>query len=141
MWKSAMSPDAQPATSPPDEARREADILHRLLDHWFGPTAHGWRWYKRSAFTLAGSATFFLMWSVHIVGSTGVASVPELRATAFLFFIVVGVLGSIWFAGITAWKDLSYGPVRLYLSGFLLPYLVWSPIVFMLNRELPRFAQ
>ena len=136
-----MLSDAQSAISPPDESRREAKILHRLLDHWFGPTAHEWSWYRRFAFALTGSTTFFVAWSVHIVGSTGVLSVPDLSAAAFLFFTVVGVLGAIWFAALTVWKDLSYGPVRLYLSGFLLLYLVWGLVVFMLSRELPGFGQ
>ena len=136
-----MPSEAQSATSHPDKAKREGEILDRLLDHWFGPTAHEWGWRRRFVFALAGSATFFLTWSVHIVGSTGVASVPDLSSATYLIITVVGVLGAVWFAGLTAWKDLSYGPVRLYFSGFLLPYLIWSLVVFMLNRELPVFAQ
>lgn len=136
-----MSSNSQPATSCPSRSRRAAEILHRMLDHWFGPTAQKWRWYKRFPFALAGSATFFLAWPVHILSWTGILSVPDLRTATFLFFVLVGVLGATWFAGITAWKDLSYGPVRLYLSGFLLPYFVWSLIAFMLTRKLPEFAQ
>ena len=141
MRKSEMSSEAQSATAPPDKATRESEILRRLIDHWFGPRAYGWGVYRRLVFALAGGATFFLAWSVHIVGSTGVALVPDLFAATLLIMTVVGVLGAVWFAGLTAWKDLNYGPVRLYLSGFLLPYLVWSLVVFMLNRELPGLAQ
>ena len=135
-----MSSDAQSATSRPDKVGQNVEILRRILDHWFGPTAHEWPWYRRFVFALAGSATFVLAWSVHVVGSTGLASVPDLAAT-FPIIAVVGVLGAVWFAGLVAWKNLNYGPIRLYLGGFLLPYLVWSLVVFMLQRELPGFAQ
>lgn len=136
-----MSSNAQSGTSCSDGAGGVAKVFNRVLDHWFGPTACEWHWSRRFAFTLAGSITFFLAWSVHIYGVTGVASVPDLRIAATLFLVVSTAVGATWFAGLTAWKDLSYGPVRLYLSGFLLPYLVWSLIVIMFNRELPELAK
>lgn len=90
---------------------------------------------------MAGCATFFLAWAVHIVSGTGIATVPTFREAVFLFFVPICALGTIGFAGLVAWKDLSYGPIRLYLGGFLLPYIVWSLIVVMLGRDLPEFVQ
>lgn len=95
-----MSSDIQLGTSLFDETKQETDILHRFLDHWFAPTAHDWPWYRRLVFTLAGSSTFFLAWILHIFSSTGVASAPDVSADFLLFFPVVGLLGTIWFAGL-----------------------------------------
>ena len=53
------------------------------------------------------------------VGRTGV------RVEMFCNWRVYFVAFSAWFAWLVCWKDLKYGPVRLYLSGFFLPYFVW----------------
>ena len=34
-----------------------------------------------------------------------------------------------FFAWLTSWGQHDLGPVRLYLGGFLLPYLVWGLII------------
>ena len=49
----------------------------------------------------------------------------------FLFTMI-----SMWFAWLVSWQDMQYGPIRLYPSGFLLPYFVW-----FLAVKLPVFEQ
>ena len=115
-----------------------SDLVHRVVDHWFAPKAKDWTW-ERFAFTLAGSFTFFLFWTAHIVGSTAGFDSLEFNWVAVIF-LGLSIVGSLWFAGITAWKDLSYGPVRLFLSGFLLPYFVWTLVTFMFARPIPDFV-
>ena len=114
-------------------------LAHRIVDHWFSPRARGWTWSRRFFFTLSGSITFFLFWTAYVVGSTeGFDSLEWNLVIAT--FLGVSVVGSPWFAGITAWKDLNYGPVRLFLSGFLLPYLVWTLVAIMNSRPFPDFS-
>ncbi len=134
-----MAPPTNPALPDSPTPPGFNDILGRILDHWFGPTAHQWHWSRRFIFTLAGSATFFFFWFLYVApyAFTSGTYDPE----ALLFFLLVFALpGALWFAGIVAWKDLSYGPVRLYLTGFLLPYFVWNLIIFMLNRTRPELG-
>ena len=91
------------------------------------------------SFTLAGSFTFFLFWTAYVVGSTeGLDSIEFNLVVAI--FLGLSIVGSPWFAGITAWKDSRYGPVRLFLSGFLLPYFVWTLVAVMYARPIPEFV-
>lgn len=113
-----------------------SDLAHRIVDHWFAPRAKGWTWRRRFSFTFAGSITFFLFWTIYVVGYTqGFDSLEFNLLTAI--FLVLSIVGAPWFAGITAWKDSSYGPVRLFLSGFLLPYFVWTLVAIMNARPIP----
>ena len=40
--------------------------------------------------------------------------------------IVLGI--ATWFAFLNSRENMRFGLIRLYLAGFLLPYLVWTPI-------------
>ena len=111
-------------------------LAHRIIDHWFAPRAKGWHWFKRGSFTFAGGMTFFVFWSAYIVGATEGLKSPDIESVSWSF-LGISVVGSLWFAGLTAWKDLSYGPARLFLSGFLLPYLVWTLVAIMYGRQFP----
>ena len=100
------------------------------------PRAAGWKGPRRFLFTLAGSITFFLFWTAYVIGSTkGFYSLEFNLVTAT--FLGLSFVGPLWFAGITAWKVQSYGPVRLFLSGFLLPYLLWTLVAIMFARPVP----
>lgn len=116
-----------------------SDLAHRVVAHWFGPMVKIWAWYKRFCFTLVGSITFFLFWTAYVAGS-GVFDSPEEFNLVTVIFLVISIVGPLWFAGITAWKNLSYGPVRLFLSGFLLPYFVWTLVAIMYARPIPDFV-
>ncbi len=128
-----MPADSDIATTAPAKPPSFADVLLRIIDHWFGPKADKWHWFRRFVFAFSGSATFFLTWFVYIDIVGGFSSTPD-KYPERILIVIISVLFALWFAGITAWKDLSYGPIRLYLSGFLLPYLVWTLIQFMMLR-------
>ena len=111
-------------------------LIHRIVDHWFAPRAKTWSWWKRCLFTFSGGITFFVFWSAYIVGATEGFASSDIELVS-LTFLGVSAIGSCWFASLTAWKDLSYGPVRLFLSGFMLPYFVWTLIAIMYERPFP----
>ena len=103
-----------------------SDLIQRLTNQWFGPTAEGWSRTKRFAYAFVGSLTFFLGWLIAIATPDVKKLIldPLYQATILsthLYFVVLCA----WFAWLVCWKDLKYGPVRLYLSGFFLPYIVW----------------
>ena len=110
-------------------------LAHRIVEHWFTPRTKGWRW-KRIFFTLSGCITFFLFWTGYIVGATGGFGSPDIEFLS-LSFLTISITGALWFTGLSAWKDLNYGPVRLFLSGFLLPYFVWTLVAIMYARPFP----
>lgn len=134
-----MAPSSGPPNSGPPTPTSFSDVLLRIMDHWFAPTAHDWHWTRRLAFTAAGSATFFFAWFIFLA-PYGVILQQQQRETFYLVILGFAVPGTLWFAGLTAWKDLNYGPARLYLSGFLLPYFVWTLISFMLTRTRPELG-
>ena len=134
-----MPADSDIANTATPKPSSLAAVFLRIIDHWFGPTADKWHWSLRFAFTFAGSATFFFAWFVYI-GPYAFQGTPDKALDFYLFIGVIAIPGAIWFAGITAWKDLSYGPVRLYISGFLLPYFVWTLISFMVSRPRLEFG-
>ena len=138
----SLNPASVPATSASPRAQKWttfAEVARRILDHWFAPTAKRWGRLKRFSFTFVGSVTFFLAWGVYVSFVLGTPTTPDLSDVNVLLGLV-GVPGSIWFAGLTAWKDFGYGPIRLYLSGFLLPYFIWTLIALMLARPTPEIA-
>ena len=42
--------------------------------------------------------------------------------------LIMSLIFSAWFAGLISWKSNRYGPIRLYLSAFLLSTFVYSII-------------
>ena len=94
------------------------------------PRVEGWNFWQRFGCAFPGALTFFAAFHAfelldHI---KALAFDKELRA-AVESSILWGIGGaSVWFAWLVALKDNGYGPVRLYLAGFLLPTLVWSII-------------
>ena len=131
-----MTPTRDSSPEPPPPSSETSSLFHRVLDHWFAPTANEWPWWRRFIFTFLGSATFILTWLLYVLAADTKDS-PDASQAVTLFMTAVALPYTLFFAGITAWKDLSYGPVRLYLSGFLLPYFVWTLIWFMLTRPQP----
>ena len=134
-----MAADSDTANRLADKPSSFAEVTLRILDHWFAPTANEWHWALRFAFTLAGSTTFFFAWFVYI-GPLAFRATPDRVTDFYIFLAAIAVPGALWFAGITAWKNLSYGPVRLYLGGFLLLYFVWTLISLMLARTRPEIG-
>ena len=103
-----------------------ADIIRRLANQWFGPAAHDWSFTKRFLCAGAGSATFFLaLIFIQILRENLKLLIdPFYLPTILSAYLILFVL-SAWFAWLVSWRDVQYGPIRLYLSGFLLPYFVW----------------
>ena len=138
----SLNPASGPAAPAPPSVQKWAtfaEVTRRILDHWFAPTARRWGWLKRFSFAFVGSVTFFLAWGVYISSVLDIWTTPDLADVGRLLGFV-GVFGSLWFAGLTVWKDFGYGPIRLYLSGFLLPYFVWTLMAIMLARPNPGIA-
>ena len=115
-----------------------SDLAHRFVDHWFAPVDKNWKWYSRFPFTLAGSTTFFVFWVVYVLV---VAKAVDYLEFNFVPAIILGlsVVGPLWFSVITTWADMRHGPIRLFLSGFLLPYFIWTLVTFMYEQEVPTF--
>ena len=115
-----------------------ADLVRRLSDHWFGPAAC-WGFTKRFLCAGAGSVSLFLMVILDfILQDTG--QLTDIRSPIFLLVIAlvaltIFLIPCAWFAWLVSWENMHYGPIRLYLSGFTLPYLL-----FWLVSKLPAFG-
>ena len=112
-----------------------SDILRHLTSHWFGGRHVDWRFPRRflcaffgSAFVFTAqsfvySARFPIFFSSELRPFQARATDSELLAELPVQIVILAVF-SVSFAGITAVVDHQHGPVRLFLGGFLLPYLV-----------------
>ena len=120
-----------PALSVPSPAQFVyTDFLRRLANQWFGPAAPRWGKVRQFLVALTGSGTFFAMLAVFVlledlVWFKTILVEPELFAPAYILVPSIIALSG-FFAWITSWGRQKPGPVRLYLSGFLLPYLIWT---------------
>ena len=110
-----------------------ANIVDRVAHQWFSSATYKWNTVKRVLIALAGSVTFFGTFSAYIaldpdskyewlrMLSSGEDIIPGLLP---LILVIVAV----WFAWLNSYKNMGHGAIRLYLGGFLLPYLVWALI-------------
>ena len=123
--------DTPAAPSMPSPAQLVyADFLRRLTDQWFGPVAPDWGKAKQLLVALIGSGTFFVMLALFVlikdpIWFKAILVESELFAPAYFSVLIIIALPG-FFAWITSWGRQKPGPVRLYLSGFLLPYLIWT---------------
>ena len=121
-----------------------ANVIRYISTNWFGGQETNWRLRYRILCAFLGSFTFFAMQALVILRYEHLLRNPSADQSTFQsaqfedqFF--VGPLGigllmiplSIIFAFISAYVDRHHRPGRLYLGGFLLPYLPWSLIVFV----------
>ena len=119
---------ARPCLQEPSPTRDAfADVIRRLANLWFGPAAYDWSFTKRFLCAGAGSATFFLAWLfIQVPRETLKLLIdPFYLPTVLSASFILVVVPCAWFAWLVSWRDMQYGPIRLYLSGFLLPYFVW----------------
>ena len=139
-------PDTQylaPPDSPPHGpiSHAVADIVRHIATNWFGGRETAWTRPTRLFYAFLGSVTFFAMQALVILrfehllrGSSSDQSGQATPSAPLDDQFFVGPLGttlliiplSVIFAFISAYVDRQHGPVRLYLGGFLLPYLPWS---------------
>lgn len=123
---------AAPHERPDSPKNVFVDVFMSLMKQWFGPVPD-LNSINRFLCAVAGSVTFF-------IGFTLIALVEHLRLiidskfiSLFLPLIVSFIILSALFARLVSWIDMGFGPIRLYMSGFLLPYIVW-----LLAVRLPR---
>ena len=143
-------PDTQefaPPDSPPHGpvGHAVADIIRHVTTNWFGGRETTWTRPTRLFYAFLGSITFFAMQALVILryehllraassDQSAQGQAPVALSAQFDDQFFVGPLGttlliiplSVIFAFISAYVDRQHGPVRLYLGGFLLPYLPWS---------------
>ena len=108
-----------------------AKFLHEFYETYFQPLETPLKWGKRFSYAFLGAFSLFavapLLASEIVVQSELDISVkdPVFVITPFMFFYV-GLIGllSAFFAHLISWAKTRHGPVRLYLSGVLLPALV-----------------
>ena len=100
------------------------------MDHWTGPAAIGWGLRRRFCIASSGSFTFLSFWAGLKVSKTDVITrskfLDDLVGNIALASIVTVVLVfSVLYGILVSWNDQQYGPIRLYLSGFLFSYFIW----------------
>ena len=114
-----------------------ADIIRSLTKQWFGAPAPDLNFTKRFLCAGAGSVTFFLVGFYNsLLPETLQLIIDPLYILSNIVAYFLFTMISMWFAWLVSWQDMQYGPIRLYLSGFLLPYFVW-----FLAVKLPVFEQ
>lgn len=130
----AISPKASDDRPSPVEpgamGRMFSEMMRRLMDHWTGPAARDWGFWRRFCFASGGSLTFLLSWAVLMTINDGVEIMGKiwddpLAGNWLLVIALVILIFTSVFGYFVSWKDRQYGPSWLYLSGFLLPYIVW----------------
>ena len=84
----------------------------------------------RFFYAFIGAVTFFAaFYAYHLLPlARSLLLDPILKAIAPVIVAIGLILASLWFAWIVAFADNQHGPIRLYLSGFVLPLLVWTII-------------
>ena len=103
------------------------DLVRRVTSHWFGSDPHGWGPAKRFATAFVGSLSFFIVWLFAAISPDIRRLILDLQyQTAVLLSQVYVLLIVGWFAWLVSCRDQQYGPARLYLAGFLLPYFIWG---------------
>ena len=108
-----------------------AEILRHITTNWFGGRETAWSTPIRLLYAFLGSITFFAMQALVLLRFEVISSLfPPLDSAVFLTPLQIVLLIilplAIIFAVISAYIDRQHGPVRLFLGGFLLPYLPWS---------------
>lgn len=112
-----------------------SEMMRRIMDHWTGPAAIGWDLRRRFCIASSGSFTFLSFWAGLMAWKTGVVIDAKLLdyqegVTVLAVIVTVVLVFSVLYGILVSWKDQQYGPIRLYLNGFLFSYFIW----FMLSR-------
>lgn len=113
-----------------------ANIIDRIAHQWFNSTSYTWNLIKRVLIALAGSLTFFGTFFAYVVLDPDskrewLRILHSGEDTFPVLIPLILVIVAIWFAWLNGYKNLGHGAIRLYLGGFLLPYLVWALISVM----------
>ena len=73
---------------------------------------------------LAGTVTFFTVSFFVLLTMDPVRAEWALRQTGALFVVVMVSIPALVVASIVSWRNKRHGPVRLFLTGIILPALV-----------------
>ena len=102
-------------------------FIDEITDTWFPDKSDDLK--CRTCFALAGSATFVLAFFAYEWPKTSSdRKVDEKLLDPELFYPLLLAPVALWFAFLSAYRSTKPSPSKLYLSGFLLPALVWAII-------------
>ena len=103
----------------PCNCRQRRNLWHALAEHWFEDLPEGEELgpVVRGLVATAGTATFAVVYTLLLKDVLTPFDAPVLY-----FLMCLGMSGSLGF--LLAWKRKRSGPVRLYLSGVVLPSFV-----------------
>ena len=107
-----------------------SEMMRRIMDHWTGPVAIGLAPWQRFCIASIGSFTFLSFWAGLKVNKTDVITGSKfldglVGNTVLAFIVTVVLVFSVLYGILVSWKDQQYGPIRLYLNGFLFSYFIW----------------
>ena len=116
--------------------------IRELRQQWMSPIGkipdeeHCWGPWKRFACAFVGALTFIAALILHRVAVLGIENPDVLKLYLNWLGIVlfIGIPYSIWFSWLVSWRNFGHGPVRLFLSGMLLPAFVYAVLGFVLTR-------
>ena len=133
----SISPEAAGNRSTPHEPGSIrlvfSEMMRRIMDHWTGPVAIEWSLRRRFYIASSGSLTFWSLWTgKSVVEIMSKLQIDLLLADSFRVDLLAVAFAAAWVLGLPAlhgilvsWIDQQHGPIRLYLSGFLLSYFIW----------------
>ena len=110
-------------------SKETAKIIREIRKYMFVKTDEVWLPLKQFGFTFLGAFTFVVSLSLNQLFTTTIVTFQEIVSTFYLFHLVLVVFLSAFFGLMLAWVPRKTGPVRLYLSGLLLPALILFLVV------------
>ena len=119
--------------SPNPLLKQFARVIKRFDDAWFEPVASGWSRPKRFMYSWSGSITFSVVAGVVLANQwlIDLSADSDLRLL-FGFTVLALVAMSAWFAWLVSWRNENYNPIRLFVSGLVLPAFVWTLVEFVI---------
>ena len=104
-----------------------AKFLHEFYETYFQPLEKPLGRGKRFIYALSGAFSLFISGFILLVFKIPDIfqnTVFEITPFSTLYYLMAILLLSVFFAYLVSWAETRHGPVRLYLSGVLLPALV-----------------
>ncbi len=104
------------------------NFIDKITEIWFNDDFRKRSGIFRFAYSFVGSVTFAIAFSVYEYPKTSLdrSLDPELLDTQHFYLLLLFV--ALWFAFLVSYGNTKSGPIRLYLSGFLLPTFIWTII-------------
>lgn len=119
--------------SPNPLLKQFARVIKRFDEAWFEPVACGWSRPKRFVYSWSGSITFSVVAGVVLADRWFFDLVADSSLRWLFGFVVLAMVAvSAWFAWLVSWRNENYNPIRLFVSGLVLPAFVWTLVEFVL---------